>query len=199
MRRRNNDRGPTRHTPPGAGDAVDPITLAGVDEVRITTLVDNVYDGLLVEQPGVHRAPMQAAWESAPQFSEPSTMLGMRAEHGFSVLLSVRTGSVTSRLVFDTGLSPDAMVVNADRLGVDLGDVASVVLSHGHFDHAGRLTGLSDRLGTWRMPMTVHPLVWTRAPVDDAGRTGGAAHAEPRCVGGGGVRDDRACGPITAS
>ena len=35
-----------RHAP---GEAVDPIALAPVDSVSITTLVDNVYDGLLTD------------------------------------------------------------------------------------------------------------------------------------------------------
>ena len=65
-------------------------------------------------------------------------------------------------MLFDTGLSPDAMVTNADRLGIDLSDVHAVVLSHGHFDHAGGLAGLAGRRGTRSLPMVVHPLVWTR-------------------------------------
>ncbi|PID52939.1 MAG: hypothetical protein CSB46_11045, partial [Micrococcales bacterium] len=45
---------------PAEGTAVDPITLPAVDEVRITTLVDNVYDGLLADEPGIRRGPMSA-------------------------------------------------------------------------------------------------------------------------------------------
>lgn len=49
----------------------------------------------------------------------------------------MRRGSTTTSVLFDTGLSPDAMVTNADRLGLDLSTVHAVVLSGGHFDHAG--------------------------------------------------------------
>ena len=42
------------------------------------------------------------------------------AEHGFSALVSVRRGATTTTLLFDTGMSPDAMVTNAERLGIDL-------------------------------------------------------------------------------
>ena len=45
----------------------------------------------------------------------------------------------------DTGLSPDAMVTNAGRLGLDLSGVHAVVLSHGHFDHAGGLASAGRR------------------------------------------------------
>jgi 7,8-dihydropterin-6-yl-methyl-4-(beta-D-ribofuranosyl)aminobenzene 5'-phosphate synthase len=58
------------------------------------------------------------------------------AEHGFSALVTVRHGDTTTSVLFDTGLSPDAMVTNADRLGLDLSGGHAVGLSHGHFDHA---------------------------------------------------------------
>ena len=141
------------------GSAVDPIALEPVDVVVITTLVDNVFDGLLAGADGVARAPLTSGLVTAPQFEGGRTVMGLRAEHGFSALVTVRRGTTTTTLLFDTGISPDGMTVNADRLGIDLRDVQGVVLSHGHFDHAGGLAGLSGRTG---LPMTVHPLVWTR-------------------------------------
>ncbi|MFJ2397341.1 MBL fold metallo-hydrolase [Streptomyces sp. NPDC087843] len=54
------------------------------------------------------------------------------------------------------------MVGNADRLSIDLTGLRGVVLSHGHFDHAGGLAGMADRLGPANMPMVLHPEVWTR-------------------------------------
>jgi 7,8-dihydropterin-6-yl-methyl-4-(beta-D-ribofuranosyl)aminobenzene 5'-phosphate synthase len=144
------------------GMAVDPITLEPVDEVVVTTLVDNVYDALLDGQETITRAPFGAGIAQAPQFESGETRVGLMAEHGFSALVSVRIGSTTTSVLFDTGLSPDAMITNADRLGIDLSDVNAVVLSHGHFDHAGGLAGLRGRLATTSMPMVVHPLVWTR-------------------------------------
>jgi 7,8-dihydropterin-6-yl-methyl-4-(beta-D-ribofuranosyl)aminobenzene 5'-phosphate synthase len=144
------------------GSAVDPIALAPVDEVVITTLVDNVYDALLAGDEAVTRAPFTAGTAQAPQFESGATTVGLMAEHGFSALVTVRRGGATTSVLFDTGLSPDAMVTNSDRLGVDLTGVHAVVLSHGHFDHAGGLAGLAGRLGARRLPMVLHPLVWTR-------------------------------------
>ncbi len=145
---------------PAVGEAVDPIALEPVDEVVITTLVDNVFDGLLPDGEGVRRAPLGGgAAVAAPQFEGGTTTPGLRAEHGFSALVTVRRGDVRTTLLFDTGISPDGMVVNAERLGVDLGEIQGVVLSHGHFDHAGGLAGLARRRS---LPMAVHPLVWTR-------------------------------------
>ncbi len=139
------------------GAAVDPIALLPVDEVGITTLVDNVYDGLLAGDERVSRADMWPAQVAAAQFEGGSTDVGMRAEHGFAALVTVRRGTTTTTLLFDTGLTPDGMLTNADRLGVDLAAVQGVVLSHGHFDHTGGLAGLVARRGPRGMPMVLHP------------------------------------------
>lgn len=155
---------------PAAGSAVDPIELAPVDEVVVTTLVDNVYDALLEGDETITRAPFTAGTAQAPQFESGATSVGLMAEHGFSALVTVRRGSTTTSVLFDTGMSPDAMVTNADRLGLDLAAVHAVVLSHGHFDHVGGLAGLAGRRGTRSLPMVVHPLVWTRRRLALPGR-----------------------------
>src|SRR5215472_8864775 len=113
---------------PVAGAAVDPIALEPVDDVVITTLVDNVYDALLTGDDSTTRAPFAAGTARAPQFEAGRTNVGLMAEHGFSALVTVRRGDTTTSVLFDTGLSPDAMVTNADRLGLDLSGVHAVVL-----------------------------------------------------------------------
>ncbi|MEV4671953.1 MBL fold metallo-hydrolase [Actinomadura sp. NPDC049382] len=155
---------------PAAGAAVDPIALEPVDEVEIVTLVDNVYDALLTDGERTRRAGAGKGAVTAPQFEEGRTFAGMVAEHGFSALVTVRRGDRSTTLLFDTGLSPDAMVTNADRLGLDLGGIQAVVLSHGHFDHAGGLAGLAGRRGVRSLPMVVHPLAWTRRRLAVPGR-----------------------------
>jgi 7,8-dihydropterin-6-yl-methyl-4-(beta-D-ribofuranosyl)aminobenzene 5'-phosphate synthase len=152
---------------PAPGEAVDPIGLEPVDEVRITTLMDNVFDGLLtgtdIAGGRVDRAGFGVLRPvPAPQFEDGSTPVGLVAEHGFAALVTVRRGGHETTLLFDTGLSPDGMVGNAERLGVDLGAVQGVVLSHGHFDHAGGLGGLTRRMGRSAVPMVLHPGAWSR-------------------------------------
>jgi 7,8-dihydropterin-6-yl-methyl-4-(beta-D-ribofuranosyl)aminobenzene 5'-phosphate synthase len=147
---------------PVTGSAADAIALAPVDEVVVSTLVDNIYDALLGGDEAVTRAPFSAGTAQAPQFESGATQVGLIAEHGFSALVNVRRRSTTTSVLFDTGLSPDAMMTNADRLGLNLSAVHAVVLSHGHFDHVGGLAGLAARRGARSLPMVVHPLVWTR-------------------------------------
>ncbi|MGX7681390.1 MBL fold metallo-hydrolase [Jatrophihabitans sp. DSM 45814] len=153
-----------------AGIAVDPIPLEPVDELVITTLVDNVYDALLTGDETTTRAPFDVGTARAPQFESGSTTVGLMAEHGFSALVSVRRGETTTTLLFDTGLSPDAMVINADRLGLDLSQIQAIVLSHGHFDHAGGLAGMAGKRGVQSLPMVVHPMIWTRRRLAVPGR-----------------------------
>lgn len=54
------------------------------------------------------------------------------AEHGLSVYIETEK----HKLLMDTGQT-DALIKNAETLGVDLSAVDTVVLSHGHYDHSG--------------------------------------------------------------
>src|SRR6202453_3826973 len=137
------------------GPAVDPVTLPEVDEVTVTTMVDNTFDALLASAGGVTRTPMGAGRVAAGQFGGGETVAGLLAEHGFSALVRVRSGKTGSTLLFDTGASPDALAVNAERLGIDAGERRGVVLSHGHFDPAGGLAALARHPGGSGLPLAV--------------------------------------------
>src|SRR6185436_19285193 len=98
---------------PAPGAAVDPIALEPVDELLVTTLVDNVYDALLVGDERTRRVPINVATTAAPAFDGGRTAVGLVAEHGFGALVTVRRGGKTTTLLFDTGLSPDGVLTNA--------------------------------------------------------------------------------------
>jgi 7,8-dihydropterin-6-yl-methyl-4-(beta-D-ribofuranosyl)aminobenzene 5'-phosphate synthase len=84
----------------------------------------------------------------------------LRAEHGFAALVDVNIGDRTRRILFDTGVTPDGVTANIDRLGIDLDSIEAIVLSHGHFDHVMGLTGLAARLGRGNLPVLLHPDFW---------------------------------------
>ena len=100
---------------PAAGSAADPIALEPVDDVVVTTLVNNVYDALLTSDDTITRAPLAAGTAQAPQFEPGRTSTELMAEHGFSALVTVRRGDTTTSVLFDTGLSPDAITGEVDR------------------------------------------------------------------------------------
>ena len=60
--------------------------------------------------------------------------LTFETEHGLCILLETER----YRILLDTGAS-DVFIRNAKRMGVDLGTVDYVFVSHGHSDHAGGL------------------------------------------------------------
>jgi 7,8-dihydropterin-6-yl-methyl-4-(beta-D-ribofuranosyl)aminobenzene 5'-phosphate synthase len=156
---------------PAGGVAADPIPLAPVDELVITTLVDNSYDALLRDDgPAKRTSFADVPPVKAPLFEEGATSPGLIAEHGFAALVTVRRGDRSHTLLFDTGISPDGMGHNMERLGIDAADIEGVVLSHGHFDHAGGFDGLARLRGRSGLPLTVHPLVWTHRRLAFPGR-----------------------------
>ena len=156
---------------PGADPEVETIPLEPVDSVTITTLVDNVADMLLANR-GPARRPALGAGPTVPAATlEPGrTAEALVAEHGFSALVVVRRGEREHRILFDTGLSPDAMVENMRRLGLSPGDVEAVVCSHGHFDHTTGLDGFVRAVGRANLPVVIHPDFWLRRRIAVPGR-----------------------------
>lgn len=65
-------------------------------------------------------------------------------------------------MLFDTGVTPDGLVANLDRLAVAADTFEAIVLSHGHFDHVMGLDGLARRLGPRNLPVLLHPDFWNR-------------------------------------
>jgi 7,8-dihydropterin-6-yl-methyl-4-(beta-D-ribofuranosyl)aminobenzene 5'-phosphate synthase len=68
---------------------------------------------------------------------------GVTADWGFACLVESRG----ARVLFDTGAKPDVLARNAQALGVDLGRLDAVVLSHDHADHTAGLPALGPRPG----------------------------------------------------
>jgi 7,8-dihydropterin-6-yl-methyl-4-(beta-D-ribofuranosyl)aminobenzene 5'-phosphate synthase len=144
------------------GQAIDPIALDPVDEVVVTMLIDNSYDALMgnmgpARRPAIGRLPTVPA----ALFEGGTTTPGLLAEHGFSALVTLRRGEHKHTLLFDTGISPDGMATNLERLELDVNTIEAVVLSHGHFDHAGGFAGLARLRRRGGLPIALHPLVWT--------------------------------------
>lgn len=63
-------------------------------------------------------------------------------EWGFAALIEADG----KRILFDTGQHPRLVLDNAAELGIDLGGVSDVVLSHHHADHVGGLLALREEL-----------------------------------------------------
>ncbi|MCR4426670.1 MAG: MBL fold metallo-hydrolase, partial [Firmicutes bacterium] len=91
-------------------------------------------------------------------------------EHGLSLL--VETGGQMT--LFDTGQSGEVLAHNAAEFGLNLADVDSVVLSHGHRDHTGGLASVLQKLGP--ADLYAHPGVFEKKYAKEG-------ESEPREIG----------------
>jgi 7,8-dihydropterin-6-yl-methyl-4-(beta-D-ribofuranosyl)aminobenzene 5'-phosphate synthase len=74
------------------------------------------------------------------------------AEHGISFHIETPDG----RVLFDTGQSGQVLLHNAGQLGIDLGQIDALALSHGHYDHTGGLNHILTRCRSG-LPLYAHP------------------------------------------
>jgi 7,8-dihydropterin-6-yl-methyl-4-(beta-D-ribofuranosyl)aminobenzene 5'-phosphate synthase len=120
------------------------IFLRDADKVQITVLVDNYTDLVLLQSTDSVKRP---------QVRPPAALL---AEHGFSCFISVFSGPERHDVLLDAGVTTKTLFHNADVLNVNLGDVETVILSHGHFDHFGGLLAFFKETGK-QISLVLHP------------------------------------------
>jgi 7,8-dihydropterin-6-yl-methyl-4-(beta-D-ribofuranosyl)aminobenzene 5'-phosphate synthase len=129
----------------------EPLPLQPIDAVEVTILVDNLFDALVPDGP-VATHP-QRTWS----FFEREQL---RAEHGYSLLVTVESGGQRESLLYDAGVGRDTVLHNMDVLEIRPNELRAIVLSHGHADHHGGLAGMVRRLGQRGMPLLLHPDAW---------------------------------------
>jgi len=106
------------------------------------------------------------------------SLSGTLGEHGFAALVE-RDGA---SLLFDTG-GGHTLLHNAQRMNLELRKVPQVVLSHGHWDHAGGLWQLLQGCGPKRV--LAHPGLFARRYVLSEGvcRSVGVPYSEEFLAG----------------
>jgi 7,8-dihydropterin-6-yl-methyl-4-(beta-D-ribofuranosyl)aminobenzene 5'-phosphate synthase len=146
-----------------------------VERVEILSVVDNVLDLLLTNTEVAKRmGPGRADRQRAPVVEAPLLESGTAedapvAEHGLSFLVSVTAKAQRRTLLFDTGSSVGGLVHNLRALGVDPGEIETIVLSHGHFDHTIGLNGLAGESENLP-PLVAHPDAWLTRRIAIPGR-----------------------------
>jgi 7,8-dihydropterin-6-yl-methyl-4-(beta-D-ribofuranosyl)aminobenzene 5'-phosphate synthase len=152
---------------------METIPLVPVDSLTITTLVDNMTDLLILDDGPAKRPPLAfSTYPSVPaRFLEGGgTADLLRAEHGFSCLVTMEKAGRATRILFDAGVSPDGLVENMRRLDISRGDIDIIVLSHGHWDHTTGMDGLVSELRRPNVPVLIHPDFWSRRRIALPGR-----------------------------
>jgi 7,8-dihydropterin-6-yl-methyl-4-(beta-D-ribofuranosyl)aminobenzene 5'-phosphate synthase len=110
--------------------------LRQVDALDVQVLVDNVTDSLSTVPQGVIHE-----WGHLRE-SGDFVLSGEAlccAAFGLSLVITARVGSERRVLLFDAGPEAYAFARNGERLKIAFGNVGAIVLSHGHWDHAGGL------------------------------------------------------------
>jgi 7,8-dihydropterin-6-yl-methyl-4-(beta-D-ribofuranosyl)aminobenzene 5'-phosphate synthase len=133
--------------------------LRPVDRMEVQVIVDNSTDGLSTTPGNVET---EFAFATRRRLRASSGRCLCCAVHGLSCLITAFRGSERRSVLFDSGPEDYAFERNATRLGVDLGAVESIMLSHGHWDHAGAmllaLNAIRARTGgNKRIPFYAHP------------------------------------------
>jgi 7,8-dihydropterin-6-yl-methyl-4-(beta-D-ribofuranosyl)aminobenzene 5'-phosphate synthase len=129
-----------------------------VDRLEVLVLVDNVTDSLSTNP---HAAV--AEWTGLLTGGRLRLLSGRGtccAHHGLSLLITAHVGSAKRTLLFDAGPEAATFLRNSDILGVDFSAVEAVVLSHGHWDHAGGLVAAIEAVSKARrnkVDCYVHP------------------------------------------
>jgi 7,8-dihydropterin-6-yl-methyl-4-(beta-D-ribofuranosyl)aminobenzene 5'-phosphate synthase len=135
------------------------LNITEVDALEILVLVDNVTDSLSSNPPGV-----QPEWSVLFSDGRMRLLAGSNiccAHHGLSILLTATVDGQKRTLLFDAGPAAATFQRNTEILGVDFASIEAVVLSHGHWDHAGGLLAALESIagsrGSKSFTCYVHP------------------------------------------
>ncbi len=133
-------------------------TLQPVDRLEFQILIDNLTDSLSTAPPNVTlewTALMRAGMRQL------SGRCQCCANHGLAVVVKAFRGAASRVVLFDAGPVEFAVEYNGTRLGIDFASIDAVVLSHGHWDHAGGLPIAFDLItkanGGRAIPCYLHP------------------------------------------
>ena len=124
------------------------VSLKMVDRVEVTTLMDNYVDLLLPSNDKIIRPPLAKEGNI-----NADTFL---AEHGLSLLVTVFQNGQKHTVLFDTGYTKVGVLHNMEQLGLNIEEIESIIISHGHMDHTGSLYAILEKIpGT--IPLVLHP------------------------------------------
>ena len=139
------------------------MSIREIEKISITILMDNSTDLLLKNSAHTSRIPLI--------INEKLNLPPPVAEHGFSALVDITEDNsrdeaenidenTGSTFLFDTGVSENGVIHNADIFGIDFGLIDGIILSHGHFDHSAGLVNILKRISSRRsspIDVFMHP------------------------------------------
>ena len=132
------------------------LKLREVEGAEVISLVDNSVDFLSTFEREEAKSVREWVKERMTgEWVKEHFRLPM-AEHGFSMLVRVFDGEKSHSALFDAGSSPDGLVKNVERMGLNLSEIECIVLSHGHYDHFGGLNATVRVVNKENLPIIIH-------------------------------------------
>lgn len=109
-----------------------------IDRVAVRVVVDSYQFAVAPSRKGSDVEIDHFGWGIGGGKPPGKTLI---SEFGLSMHVESRRGTETRNVLMDFGFTPDALINNADLVGIDPGALDALVLSHGHYDHFGGLAG----------------------------------------------------------
>jgi 7,8-dihydropterin-6-yl-methyl-4-(beta-D-ribofuranosyl)aminobenzene 5'-phosphate synthase len=148
---------------------MNPGDLRPVDYLEVLVLVDNVMDILSSVPDCVTTEIPNLINAGITELSGPCLCCGA---WGLSLAITTEIEGQRRTLLFDSGPEPYALERNADRLGFEFDTVDCLVISHGHFDHAGGMVNALELItsanGGKEVPIHVNPEMFHKRADSDS-------------------------------
>ena len=132
--------------------------LREAHRLDIQVLVDNVTDSLS-STPGFVTREWSVLQRRGMRLMSGASLCC--ANHGLSLVITATDATGPRTMLFDGGPVDYAVERNGVRLGIDFGAIDAVMLSHGHWDHAGGLPRalqfITAQNGGKAVPLFLHP------------------------------------------
>ena len=130
-----------------------PPSLVPLDSLAVDVLTDDVSDNYVSKT-------LFAVSEFANVIRGGATVISgealLCANLGFGLRLVSTIGGACHTLLFDTGLEGTIFLRNCANLGIPLGEVEAIAVSHGHWDHMAALPAAIDEIVGRGGRVTVH-------------------------------------------
>jgi 7,8-dihydropterin-6-yl-methyl-4-(beta-D-ribofuranosyl)aminobenzene 5'-phosphate synthase len=111
-----------------------------IDTLVVREVTDNAHDVFLRSE---KYAGLSVQRTGFPQGAEGKTLA---SEWGLALHLESRKGQEARHYLLDFGFTPNVYINNLDLLQIDIAQVDALIISHGHYDHVGGLTGFLAHL-----------------------------------------------------
>jgi len=118
-------------------------SLAVIDALSVDVLTDNVSDTYVSKTLFSVSEFANVVMAGAKEISG-ETLLA--ANLGYGLRLRSRIGDREHVMLFDTGTEGSIFIRNCRNLGIDLGGVEEIAITHGHWDHMGALPAAIDAI-----------------------------------------------------